>query len=285
MRRKQHTPRYASRPATVAVHARPPRRARPKRASGGLTRALLVLVGVMVALVLLGGGAYALVRYLHGSSEYVVHTVRVEGASLLTPEAIVAKAGLKPGKPILTYDIHEARRKLIDDPLIQDAAVTRVLPDMLAVRVVERTPLARLALNGTIFLVDRRGFLLTEADAQETLPLIEGVYVDVKDPKPGMQIEDEDQKLATGLYVVLLSQKAPVLTELGVKSINVRSLSNVRLTPVPGPRVADNAVVSLGEDNFERNLARLGRALEYSQGKRLYGADLRPDKLPPFDFR
>ena len=291
MHGRQHTPRYASRPTTLTMYARAPlgarspRRARPRarRVGSGLARALLRAVGVMAVLVLLGGGAYALVRSLHQSPEYEVRHVEVEGVSLLTPDEVIKSAGLEEGKPILSYDISKARRDLVSDPMIRDATITRRLPNTIVVRVVERAPLAQLDLNGTRFLVDRAGFLLTQAGAQETLPLIEGVYVKTEEPKSGMQIHDE--KLDAGLLVVRLCGESPVLTEIGIRSVNVRNLGNVRLYPKPGPRVADNAVVYLGEGDFGQRLARLTEALEHAPGKRLVQADLSQGRLPPFRFQ
>jgi cell division septal protein FtsQ len=285
MRRRQHTPRYAVRLPLVTMRARAPRRARPRtrHASGGLGRILLMVVGVTVGLALLGGGAYALVRYLHRSPEYVVHHVEVEGASLLTADEVLERAGVEPGGTILSYDIHKARRNLLADPMICDATVTRRLPNTILVHVVERTPIARLDVGRTVFLVDRAGFLLTQAGPQETLPLIEGVYTKTAELKSGTRIDDE--KLAAGLLVVALCRESPVLSEVGIKSVNVRNLRNVQLRPVPGPRVANGAVVELGENNFGQRLARLARALEHAQGRQLSKGDLSRDKLPSFEFR
>ncbi|MBN1917165.1 MAG: FtsQ-type POTRA domain-containing protein [Verrucomicrobia bacterium] len=247
-----------------------------------MLRLFFVVAGTVVGLVLAGGGAYALVRHLHNSAEYVVHHIEVEGVSLLTADEVLKSAALEPEKPILSYNIRKARQVLLAEPMIREATVTRRLPDTIVVRVLERTPVARLALNNSQCLVDRDGFLLTDTGAQATLPVIVGVYVDIKDPAPGMQIRSE--KLEAGLLVVALCKESPVLTEIGIVSVNVLSLGNVKLLPAPGPRVLPGAVVELGEGGFGKKLARLAVAIAHSEGKQLRRADFTRDRLPSFKF-
>ncbi len=262
MRRRQHRPRYAARPHLTTMRARPAKTKHkrssrpPRRVSRGLVHGLIAVL----VLLLLGAGAFWLIVRLHQAPEYIVKHIRVDGASLLTPDAIRRIAGLDPGRPILEYRINNARRALTDSPMIRDATVTRVLPNTIVVRVVERVPIARLRIGRTEFLVSRDGFLLTEAQAAEILPLIEGVYLKLKDPKPGMQIDDE--KLSAGLQVLRLCQASSIPSLMPIELVDVHNLRNVQLRAKVSPNTPNGTVFMLGESEFGQRLARLEKALQ-----------------------
>ena len=262
MRRRQHRPRYAARPHLITMRARPvkTKRKRSSRSPRRVSRGLVSALAAVFILLLVGTGAFWLVVRLHRASEYIVKHVHVDGASLLTPDAVCRIADLEPGRPILEYRINNARRELLANPMIRDATITRALPNTIVVRVVERVPIARLRIGRKEFLISRDGFLLTEAQAAETLPLVEGVYLKVKDPKPGMRIDDE--KLSAGLQVLRLCQASSIPSLMPIELVDVRNLRNVQLRAKVSPNTPNGTVFMLGDGEFGQRLARLEKALQ-----------------------
>jgi cell division septal protein FtsQ len=260
MRRRQHTPRYLARRNTVTMRARALKRKRPKHKRSGVTRVLVTALAVTLVLMLAGYGAYRLVKHLHQSPQYIVKEIHVEGATLLGPDAVLELGGLEPGRPILDYSIRRARRDMMKNPMIRAATVVRQLPNTLIVRVVERIPIAQLSAGGKLFLVDADGFLLTESDSPDTLPHIEGVYIKIKDPQPGTQIEND--KIAAGLQVLRLCQASSIPSLMPVELVDVHNLRNIQLRAKVGPKTPKGTVFFLGDGQFGQRLARLEKALQ-----------------------
>lgn len=280
MRRRRTTMRYTAARSTVLMRARAlkSKRQRPKRAGRGRARALIAAMLVVPALLLVGYGGFALVKWLHRAPDYIVEEIRVEGAVLFTPEEILEKAGLKPGLPILDYSINGARRALVGDPMIRAATVVRRMPNTVEVRVIERAPIARLRSGGEDFLVDGDAYLfdLTDDASLATLPRVKGVRI--KDPKQGMRVEDE--KLSTALFVIKLYWASSMPSLMQIESVDVNNLSNVKLYPMPGPKTSRGAEFLLGDGKFEKRLARLNVAL-CNTSEPLGRLDLRlPSRVP-----
>ncbi len=116
------------------------------------TRATLVriaargLTGLLVAGVVLfclwRGGALILDRLLYFNPAFAVQTVEVRTGGVLTADAIRRWAGVKPGENLMALDLRRVKRDLELQPFVESAAVERVLPSTLRIRIVEREPVA-----------------------------------------------------------------------------------------------------------------------------------------------
>jgi cell division protein FtsQ len=77
---------------------------------------------------------------------------------------------------IFTVPLEERRRRLLAVDWVEDASVSRVWPDRLAVRIQERKPVAFVLLRSTVMLIDSQGVLLyPPAQAQFTFPVLDGI--------------------------------------------------------------------------------------------------------------
>jgi cell division septal protein FtsQ len=268
MRRRQHKPRYTPSRGTAVLRARRSGRSRARSTLPRRAAARHLILGLVVLLVLTsaGYGAYWLVKRLHRAPEYVVHTITVEGASLLTTQEVLEIAGLDPGQPILDYPIGKARERLVADPMIRSASITRELPNTIIVRVVERTPIARL---DDAWLVDGDGYLLTENGVQDKLPVITGVSP--KNPKEGTRVDDERLDMALEIIKLYVNSSLPELMQ--IKSVYVRTPGKARLYAVEGPNTCANARFDLGGEDFGIRLAKLDEVLR-TEPRRVKEADL-----------
>ena len=79
-------------------------------------------------------------------------------------------------RSVFSVPLGERRRRLLAIDWVEDAAVSRVWPDRLVVRIRERTPVAFVVLRGSILLVDAHGVLLDPPpQAPFAFPVLRGV--------------------------------------------------------------------------------------------------------------
>jgi cell division protein FtsQ len=120
---------------------------------------VLVVVGVL-------GAAY--------SPLMALREVRVEGASRIPPEQLVAAFGEELGTPLPLISSAEVQEALRAFPLIETYSTELVPPGTLIVRVVERTPVGVVQTEEGLELVDAAGVVIDRpAEQPEGQPLIE----------------------------------------------------------------------------------------------------------------
>src|ERR1035441_7140790 len=77
---------------------------------------------------------------------------------------------------IFSAPLEERRRRLLAIDWVEEASVSRVWPDRLAVRIQERKPVAFVLLHSSVLLIDAHGVLLNPpAQAQFTFPVLAGI--------------------------------------------------------------------------------------------------------------
>jgi len=146
----------------------------------------------MVALVLLGGGAF-LVRTLQPANSVatlrerltagtglLVRDIVIEGR-LLTPEGMLRAAlGVSRGDKLLGFSPEAARARIERLTWVQRATVERRLPGTIVVAITERRPFAVWQTGGRFVLIDRTGQAVADQDpvkdaaAFAVLPLVVG---------------------------------------------------------------------------------------------------------------
>ncbi len=139
---------------------------------------------LLIAL-LLGGtawgvyaGALVLRRILLVENpRFVLRTLDARSDGRLSAEFLLERAGLAGVTRLFEVEPRRIGAALSALPSVKSVTVRRRLPDTLEIRVMERTPVARVAVSGAGYTdaVDREGVLLGPRFASPLLPLIEGV--------------------------------------------------------------------------------------------------------------
>lgn len=102
-----------------------------------------VLVGVVVILYVgLSAANWVLQRFFYQNPTYAINQILVYTDGVISPEQIRAWAGVRLGQNLVKLDLPALKRNLELVPYIKVAAVERVLPHTLRIRVIEREPLA-----------------------------------------------------------------------------------------------------------------------------------------------
>jgi cell division protein FtsQ len=144
-------------------------------------RAILIAFGLGICT---GVSVYLVHRYLINDPKFVLSQNRHEGPTIdglrygsrAKVEHIFAEDA---GHSVFSVPLDERRRRLLAIDWVQDAAVSRVWPDRLSVRIEERKPLAFVEVQSTVMLIDGQGMLLEPPpQAQFTFPVLSGVRAD-----------------------------------------------------------------------------------------------------------
>lgn len=111
-----------------------------------------------------------------GRSGFAVRQVDVTGVKRMARLPVYAAALDQPSNAMPLVDLGVIRDRLLAQPWVADASVSRRLPDTLAIRIVEREPMALWQNKGEVKLVDASGVELQPVNAQDwpDLPLIVG---------------------------------------------------------------------------------------------------------------
>ena len=121
------------------------------------------LVSRLLGFAVLLGGAWA-VYDVASSDHLLVRTIRVEGNALVEREALESTAAVL-GANLFWVNLKDVETRLTQFSAVQRVEVEAVLPDTIALRVVERQPAARWRSGGQTHLVDRDGRVLLSVAA------------------------------------------------------------------------------------------------------------------------
>ena len=88
---------------------------------------------------------------------YEVKTLRVTGVERMNEQSVYERLRDDLDRPMPLVDVGAIRENLLDMPWVMDARVSRQLPDMLRVDIVERVPHAALQKPDRLVLVDATG--------------------------------------------------------------------------------------------------------------------------------
>jgi len=205
-------------------------------------------IAVRVLVPLLGIGAFGLLaRALLPTAAFELKTLRITGAARIPVHEIEAIVRRAADRGVPRTDLHALRAELRKHPLVKDAEITRVLPDELRVRLVERTPVALVARHrGTPVCVDEEGVVIGDFHllGAQMLPLLVGWNEEDSD----LAREENRQRVALYRQVQQdLSAPEPSYWDR-VDQVNLRDLKNVTVNLTESPMTW----IHLGDRDFRR---------------------------------
>jgi cell division protein FtsQ len=106
------------------------------------------------------------------SPRFAVRTIRVQGTSRRSSEQVVQSAGLQTGKNVFAVDLENTRARILADPWIEKATVTRKLPSTIAVEVTEREAAAAVSVGGDLVLCTHEGELFKRLEPGDPSSLV-----------------------------------------------------------------------------------------------------------------
>ena len=92
---------------------------------------------------------------------YRVQAVTIEGRQELSQKKILNLLQVQPNASILDTDLQSLHTRLMQNPWIRQATISRQLPNTIFVKIEERLPVARWQNKGKLSVVDDEGVILT----------------------------------------------------------------------------------------------------------------------------
>ena len=116
---------------------------------------------------------------------FSIQTVSITGASELTPGEILAGGDISPMTSLALLDPVALRERLKALPLVRDAMVRKLFPHDLAIRIVEREPIALWQNDGQVSLIAADGVPIDKVrDTRfNALPFVVGANANAKMPE------------------------------------------------------------------------------------------------------
>lgn len=153
-----------------------------------------------------------------------IRTIRVEGASSISPDAVAAALHSQLGVPLPLLDSAAVSRSLAKFPVIGSYVTESRPPDTLVVRIVERTPMAVVRTEQGFDLVDAAGVTLATTSKRP-------------DDYPVLSVEDgaDSGRALEAAAAVLAALPTDVLT--GLDKISASTANDVTLVLAEGQRV------------------------------------------------
>jgi cell division protein FtsQ len=141
------------------------------------SEALAAAAGIVLTVAFALACVWGLVRYTRTSPRFALRTIEISGASRRTSDDVARAAGVAPGQNVFSVNLDGARARLLEDPWIERATISRRLPSTLRIEVVEREAAALVVLGGDPWLLTRDGEPFKRLDPGDPfdLPVVTGV--------------------------------------------------------------------------------------------------------------
>lgn len=243
--------------------ARVKRRALVRMIPEGFGSRLVKVSAALLFIALLFGGLIFALYLFGGSRFFAFRALQLEGNKRLTFPEVIKMVEEVTYEGVWRVKIKDVKERLLKNDLIEDAEVTRVLPDKLHVVIKEREPFALARRGDKLVCVDRNGMMFGDESllgGKNVPPLIKGLV------DSGENIADQNRKLLM-MYQQLLKELDNAEPQLSprIDEVIFDDEMNIRLV-LKDSRI----IVMLGQEDFR---TRLNAALDVLDAVRSKDAD------------
>lgn len=153
---------------------------------------------------------------------FKISKVVVDGTTQYKAEEIIAASKVKTGENLFLCNTKDGQASVEKKlPYIQNAVISRRIPDTIVITVTEAKTAGSVSYNGSYILLSTEGKVLATASAPaEGVPVIKGLDLKAADVSAEAQYNNPSQKTA-------LQEVASAIAESGLKNINEIDMTNV----------------------------------------------------------
>jgi cell division protein FtsQ len=202
---------------------------------------LALVVGTSVTV------ATSIRHYALTSPRFSIQEVNLLGGKRVAPDVARDQAGIVPGSNIFALDTAVAERKLLENPWISEARVTRDLPRSLRVEIKEREPAALAVFSDRLYLVTADGEPFKELAAGDPadFPLITGASVEGLSRDRARELD----RVREGLAVLEQYGRVTLSKTQPAQEVHLAESGDVVLTAGK-----EGITFELGKDGYRRKL-------------------------------
>ena len=178
-------------------------------------RAIGFVFGVFLVFVCVWhGGSWLMKAGFYQNDRFTVKTIDIRTSGLINPEQIRSWARIHEGENLFEVDLQRIKRDLEMVPQIKVAAVDRVLPETLRLRITERRALAQVIIykqrsegqvQKNVYWLDSEGVVMPLVDTKQSterapvkwIPLVIGL--NQADLMPGRSVQSQQLESALSL--------------------------------------------------------------------------------------
>jgi cell division septal protein FtsQ len=196
------------------------------------------------------GGQWGMRIGFYQNEKFSIQKIDIHTDGVMDPQQIRYWAGSEPGKNLFDTDLLRVKRDLEMVPQVKLAAVDRVLPDTLRIRVAERRPVAQVLLyrqgvDGQLvrarYWVDDTGFIMPPLEqsvtkgeaAPQWLPMLMGL--NQAELVPGRQVNTRPVRAA--LDLIRQIDLSPMAGLAKLREINVTGRETMEVVTWNGARI------------------------------------------------
>ncbi|HTG44511.1 MAG TPA: FtsQ-type POTRA domain-containing protein [Verrucomicrobiae bacterium] len=265
----------------VKLRSKERRQGRVRKFALTLTVSLSVFTGLFL---LWRGGEWMLRYFLFENTAFSIHQIDIQTDGAIASDQLRKWAGVKYDDNLLALDLARVKRDLELVPLIEAAAVERVLPHTLRIRVTERDAVAQFLYMQArpggqyekgAYLIDSDGFVMWPLESQqrstptptnEHLPVFVGVQPN--EVRPGRCMESPHVKAA--LHLLGAFDKSPMAGLVDIKEVDLTLPNLLQVATSQGSEVV------LGLADLEGQLRHWRAVYDHGQktGKAVAWIDL-----------
>jgi cell division protein FtsQ len=177
-----------------------------------------------------------------------VDKVEVEGNYILQQQDVISLSGIPLGKEIFQVSLDSVRMSIKTNSYVEDVHVSRILPGIIHIQLVERQPIASLMLSKQYYL-DKNGNLLPKisTDVIMDLPVITGVNIDAKNISFGNKILEMDVYSALQILETANSLNREIYDFISEVNLNYGNDITIYSSDCGIP-------INLGRDEYQKKL-------------------------------
>ena len=174
-------------------------------------------IALFLIVLLIGG-----IIYLFLSPIFNIKKITVINNTSITTEQVISISGIVPNKNMFKFSKREAKNKLLSNPYIEDAKITRnIFNDEVKIDIKERTATIMLEYGNSFVYINNQGYILEISAEKINSPIIKGYVTHLEDIKPGNRLcKDDLERLEVVLRILETAESNGIenlITHIDVK--------------------------------------------------------------------
>jgi cell division protein FtsQ len=159
-------------PTEKPIAAKPRSKKAASKQESRILRIARTATGIALVVGIGGGVAWGARRYVKTSPRFAVNEISTSGGKRRSPDELASIAGISKGQNVFSVDLDRAKARLVSDPWIADAHLTRQLPATIFLRVTEREAAGLVATQDGSYLVTRDGMIIKRIEAGDPTDVV-----------------------------------------------------------------------------------------------------------------